>query len=247
MKVSVKTADLKEKILKPINRLVEDCILTISENSISSIASLDSGGIFVFVKKNIDVAVDTDINLNIKNINKLISVLNCVSDDMVNMVVESNHIKYDSKSFKFKFHLSEDGVITKPKLKREKIEGLSYTTSAYVDFKEFNSIVKSSALLNAESVRIYFYTKTGEDVGLYCDITNKNIANSDAITIKLSDAYDGDPIIRELICDVEHIRKITTRRDSKLRILFDNNVGYTVFDITDDDGLIRYVMPTLTK
>jgi hypothetical protein len=248
MKISINTIDLKEKILKPLNRIVEDCILNISENKISSISTIDSGGIIIFVSRTIPASVSEPVDLNIKNINKLVSVLNCVTDKNVDMIIESNHIKYDSAGFKFKFHLTEDGVITKPKIKREKLENISYNTSANISINEFYSILKSSSFLNGDSVRLYFYTKSAsEDRGVYCDITNKNIANSDSITVKISDDFDGDPITGDLICDVEHIRKLAVTKNSTLRMAFDSKVGYTIFDIIEENGTIRYVMPTLSK
>lgn len=247
MNIKIKTDDLKEKILKPLNRIVEDGILTVENGKITSIASVDSGGIIVLISKSVDVEVETPVNLNIKGINKLVSVLNCVNDSEVVMKVESNHIKYDSKGFKFKFHLTEDGIITKPKIKREKLENISYNTCATIEAESFYSILKSSSLLSSDNVRLYFYTKAVEERGIYCDITNKTIANSDCVTIKISDDFEGDPITGELICDIEHIRKLAIKKTSNVRMYFDSNIGYTVVDVIENDGSIRYVMPTLSK
>lgn len=247
MIVTLKTSTLKDKILKPINRIVEDCILTITENKIQSISTLDSGGIIIFSEFDIPETITEPIHLNIKNINKLSSVLNCVTDEFVSMNIQSNHIKYDSSGFKFKFHLLEDGIIQRPKIKIEKIKAISYSTCTDLDMASFNSIIKSSSFLNAEQARLYFYTKTGEDRGIYCDITNKNISNSDSITVKISNDFDGDELTNELICDIEHIRKLAVNKNSKIRLYFENKVGFTVFDIIEDDGYIRYVLPTLSK
>lgn len=247
MKLSINTADLRDKILRPINRIVEDCVVTVSENNISSIATIDSGGIILLISKDIPVDTQIAIDLNIKNINKLISVLNCVTSENLEMSIESNHIKYDSDGFKFKFHLAENGIIAKPKIKIEKLQNITYNTCASISVSEFQSILKSSSFLSTDNVRLYFYTKLGEDRGIYCDITNKKITNSDSISIKLCDDFDGDPITGELICDIEHIRKLAVTKSSNLRLYFDSKIGYTVFDIVEDNGYIRYVMPTLSK
>ena len=247
MKISINTLALKDKILKPVNRLMEDCILTISENKIQSVAALEGGGIIIYAEQTIPEKITEPINLNIKNINKLVSVLNCVTDETVDMKIESNHIKYDSKSFKFKFHLVEDGVITKPKTKIEKIINMSYSTCSSIDIANFHSIVRASTFLTTDQARLYFYTKVGEERGIYCDITNRQIVNADSITIKISDDFEGEPISGELICDVEYIRKLAVNKNSSLRMYFDSKIGYTVFDVLETDGYIRYIIPTLSK
>jgi hypothetical protein len=247
MKININTTALKDKILKPVNLLVEDCVLTLSENKIQSIASLEAGGIIIYAEHQISSDLEAPVSLNIKNINKLVSVLNCITDDTADMIIETNHIKYASKGFKFKFHLTEDGVIVKPKISAEKILGMVYNTSSTINIPEFQSILKSSSYLNSDQVRLYFYTKVGEERGIYCDITNRNIVNSDSISIKVSDDFDGDPITGELICDVEHIRKLTVCKNSNLRIYFNSKIGYTVFDVIEPNGLIRYILPTLSK
>lgn len=247
-KVSLNTSALKDKILSPISRVIEDCILTIEKNKIQSIATLGSGSIIVLAEHTIDQTIDSPITLNIKPINKLISVLNCVTDDKVTMKIESNHIKYDSKNFKFKFHLTEDGVITKPRIKKKKIIDMEFETSASLDLKSFNALMKSSAYLTGEQASLYFYTKAkGEERGIYCDITNKGLANSDSITLKISDDFDGEPVRDELICDVEYIRKLAIDKHSDLKIYFNSTIGYTAFDVLSPSSLIRYIIPTLSK
>ena len=247
MKISINPIALKERILNQINRIVQDCVLILEGDKIKSVATLDAGGIIVYAEQQIGSNVEAPTSLNIKNINKLASVLNCVIDEVADIIVESNHIKYSSNNFKFKFHLTEDGVITKPKLKIEKIVNMSYSTSATLNMADFNAVIKASSYLNTDVVRLYFYTKLGEERGIYCDITNRQIANSDSMTIRVSNDFDGDPISKDLICDVEHIRRIAVSKNSTLRIYFDNKVGYTVFDVIEEKGYIRYILPTLAK
>lgn len=247
--MTLDTSVLNAKILKPISRVVDDCILTINGNTIESVATVASGGIIMYIKYRIESDIDHEIDLNIKDISKLTSVLNCIKGQTIDMTIEAGaHIKYKSDEFKFKFGLTEDGVIPKPKLKKEKLENITFNTSTPLNVKIFYDILKASSFVKSDDVKLYFYTKDDGDVkGLYCDITNKVIMNSDSITIKLSDNYDGEAINTALICDIEHVRKINIQKDSDVYLYFNLERGFTVFDLIDDGGRIRYILPTLTK
>jgi len=249
MKMTLDTSVLNAKILKPLSRIVDDCILTINENHIESIATVASGGIIIYTKYNVDTDIDDEIDLNIKDISKLTSVLNCIKGQTIDMTVERDaHIKYKSDEFKFKFGLTEDGVIPKPKLKKDKLENIKFNTSTPLKVKIFYDILKASSFIKSDDVKLYFYTKSDDDgSGLYCDITNKVIINSDSITIKLSDDYDGEDISKELICDIDHIRKMNIQKDSDIYMYFNSERGFTIFDLIDEAGRVRYILPTLSK
>ena len=247
MKVTLDTSVLNGKILKPLSRIVDDCILTLNSDSLESVATVASGGIIIYIKYNIASDIEEECELNIKDISKLSSVMNCIKGRTIDMTIASNHIKYNSDGFKFKFHLTEDGVIPKPKLKRDKLENIKYQTATELQTSIFYDILKASSFIKSDDVKLYFYTKNTEDEkGLYCDITNKNIMNSDNITIKLSDSYDGEELTKELICDIEHIRKMNIQKDSNIFLHF-NSDGFTIFDLIDEAGRIRYILPTLSK
>ena len=248
MKITLDTTVLNGKILKPLSRIVDDCIITISSDTLESIATVASGGIIIYTKYNITSDIAEPCELNIKDISKLSSVLNCIKGQTINMSIESNHIKYKSDDFKFKFHLTEDGVIPKPKLKREKLEKIKFQTSTDLKASIFYDILKASSFIKSDDVKLYFYTLDNEDGrGVYCDITNKNIMNSDNITIKLSDSYDGEDVNKELVCDIEYIRKMNIQKDSNIFLYFNSDKGFTIFDLIDDGGRIRYILPTLSK
>ena len=248
MKVKLDTSVLNAKILKPISRIVDDCILTLSNNTIESVATVDSGGIILYTKYSVACDIEDEHNLNIKDISKLTSVINCIKGETIDMAIEKNHIKYNSDGFKFKFHLTEDGIISKPKLKKNKLENIQYQTSTPLNVKIFYDILKASSFIKSDDVKLYFYTQKSEDGnGLYCDITNKSIMSSDIITIKLSESYDGEDIHKELICDIEYIRKMNIQKDSNIYVYFNSEKGFTIFDLIDETGRIRYILPTLSK
>lgn len=248
MKITIDSSILNTKILKPLGRIVDDCVLTITDSKIESIASVASGSIIIYVTYDVETDIEDDVNLNIKDISKLTSVLNCINSQMIDMTITPNNINYKTDSFKFKFHLTEDGVITVPKLKKEKLNNIETNTTTILDAVIFNDILKASSFIKSDDVKLYFYTQNNENgSGLYCDITNKTIMNSDIISIKLSDEYEGDDIQKELICDVERIRQMNITRDSNITLSFNTDRGFTIFDLNDDHGRVRYILPTLSK
>jgi hypothetical protein len=249
MNLTLDTSVLNGKVLIPLNKLVDDCILTITPNSLESIATVASRAIIVYIKYDVICDVDGSCNLNIQDISKLSSVLNCIKNQTVDMTVENNNcIKYKSDAFKFKFGLTEDGVIPKPKIKKTKLENINYQTSTKLDVNVFREMLKASAFIKSDDVKLYFYTMNTEDsIGLYCDITNKSIPNADSITLKLSDSCDGLDMHKELICNIEYIRKMHIQKDSDIYVYFNTDTGFTIFDLIDEHGRIRYILPTLSK
>lgn len=248
MKITLDASVLNGRILKPISRVVEDCILTITDSMIDCIATVPSRGIIIYTSYPVDTDITEPCNLNIKDISKLSSVLNCVGKQELTMEITSNAIKYTSDDFKFKFHLKEDGVILSPKLSKKRLDKFTYNCESDLNVKIFYDILKASSFIKSDDVKIYFYTLNSDDeVGLYCDITNKLIMNSDSITIKLSDSYDGVDINKDLICDIEHIRKMNIQKDSNIYLYFNSDTGFTIFDLIDESGRIRYILPSLSK
>ena len=249
MKLTLDTSVLNGKILKPLSRVVDDCILTIDANKIESIARVASGGIIAYVSYDVVTDITEPVTLNIKDISKLTSVLNCIQGQTIDMTIEGGaHIKYKSDEFKFKFGLVEDGVIPKPQVKKAKLENIEVNTSTPLNTKIFYDILKASSFIKSDDVKLYFYTRDDEESkGLYCDITNKIITNSDSITIKLSDSYDGDDINKELICDIEHVRKMSIQKDSEVYLHFNTDIRFIIFELIDVTGRIRYFLPALSK
>lgn len=249
MKLTLDTSTLNDKILKPLGRIAENCILTVNKDKIEAIATVPSGAIIMYTKYDVVSDTESEVDLNIQDISKLTSVLNCIKGQTIDMAVEREaYMKYQSDEFKFKFGLTEDGVIAKPKLKRDKLENIEFHTSTPLNTKIFYDMLKASSFIKSDDVKLYFYSKSdGEGSGLYCDIANKTTTSSDSITIKLSDSYDGDDVNKELICDIEHIRKMNIQKDSEIYLYFNIEIGYTIFDLIDNNGRIRYILPTLSK
>jgi hypothetical protein len=60
-------------------------------------------------------------NLNIPDIKKLVRVVECIDADELQFDINSNNLQYISDSFKFKYHLLEDGLMKLPSINIKKI------------------------------------------------------------------------------------------------------------------------------
>ena len=249
MNLKLDATVLKDNILKPLSRLLDDCVLTIEDGKLEALAQVDSGAIIVYSSYPVDVPEGTKEKIIIKDISKLISVLNCVKGKELNMTIEEYSMKYDSDDFKFRFQTFEEGTVLEPKqLKKEKLNNFAFNTSTDLNASIFYDILKASSYIKDNKAKLYFYTKVIDgNKGLYCDITDKTITNSDSVTIKLSNDVEGDDINTPLICDSEHIRKMNISRSSRIKMYFNTKRGFTIFDFHDDHGKVRYVLPTLSK
>lgn len=117
-------------------------------------------------------------NLNLPSLKKLSKALDMISSDDVKLKLNGNHLEYKDKQLKFKYHLHEDGVITRPKLSLEKIRKFEYDLEFDLDFDFMSDLLQKSSITNTK--KLYLYT---EDDHLVWKIGDETVPNSDSMSI----------------------------------------------------------------
>src|SRR5690606_31023873 len=116
--------------------------------------------------------------LNLPSLKKLAKALDMVDSDEIDLNVKSNHLEYKDKKIKFKYHLHEDGVITRPKLSLEKIRNFAYDVEFELDFDFLADVLKKSSITNTN--KLYIFT---EDDVLVWKLGDETAPNSDTLSI----------------------------------------------------------------
>ena len=69
-----------EKLLKPINRATESCVLKTDENTLYTVCSSQDRSVILYASCDLPVKIEP-IKLNLISIKKFLNGLNCLGDD----------------------------------------------------------------------------------------------------------------------------------------------------------------------
>lgn len=239
-----------EKVLKPINRLTESCVLNVHTDGVWSVSSSIDNTIILYSKLKVTVPVDKPRKLNLISIKKLLSGLECLGDDgEFSLELDVNSIKCQStdhntkeKTF-FKYHLVDDSVIKEAPVSLSKISSLKFDTEFVLTTQKIKQIMSGYAFV-ADSIKIYFSTKNGK---VEAEINDRTQPNLDNITLIAASSYEGESIDSPILLNLEVFKILaTSRSDVKVRI--NNQYKVFVFQSIEEDNIeLKYIVSALVK
>ena len=176
-------------------------------------------------------------NLNLPSLKKLSKALDMISSDEIKIKLNGNHLEYKDKSIKFKYHLHEDGVITRPKLSLEKIRNFEYNIEFELDFDFLSNIIQKSSITN--TTKLYIST---ENDHLVWKIGDETVPNSDSLSI-IGDEVDFE--LNPFILKIDNLKLLS--KVSKTGNLFKINSKLGVGCIFTRSGEfeIEYIFSSL--
>jgi len=223
--------------LGPISKLTENTVVKIRKDDIASISSSSDGTLIVNCTLDQKNDVDDTVYLNIPDINKLIKVLTCITEDDVTLNFNNNNIEYKSDNVGFKYHLLEDGIIDPPSVDLNKIKKIDFPFRFSTTQATINQLIKGSTF-TTETNKIYFST---EHEKVYGSLTDRQRHNIDSYTQLLSEEHRGSPLGKELALSFETIRIISSIRFNELIVNVNPDLNVFLFKIKTDDTTIVVV------
>ena len=237
-----------EKILKPINRITDSCVLKIQNDQIYSVCSSQDNSIILYAKTNIPNVDIQNARINIINIKKLITGLNVLGQDgTFNFYLDTNSIKCESvteeneKTF-FTYHLVDDSIIKESPIKIEKITSLEFDTEFEIPFENIKRILAGYGFAG-EVDKIYFYTKENK---VYADIDDKTMQNIDNISIIASSSYTGKDVETPLPININIFKNLLGNK-SDISVKLNTNHKVFVFGTKDENIDLKYIASALVK
>ena len=128
--------------LDSLSKISESSIVTVDRDKMSSLVASTDNTLILCAEYRVPSSFYT--TLNIPDVKKLTRVLDTISDEEIDLIINSNNIAYKGNGIKFKYHLFDDGFLTKPGLNIEKINAFQYDLSFKVDKNILNQIFKGS-------------------------------------------------------------------------------------------------------
>ena len=226
------------KFLDAISKINDQgVILDIKDKKISAlVSSLDSTLILHTELKGID---GTDSTLNIPDVKKLKLVLDTIEGESVDLVINQNNIQYKGTDIKFKYHLYEEGFITRPNINLDKINKFTYDVEFKLDKNTLQRIYKGCGFAH-ETNKIYFYTDGNK---LMAELTDRARHNTDNFTLSVCDAdftLDPTPV------NLDNIRLLSIINE-EFTVRVNTEYGVVVFDINSNDIKLKYIISALTQ
>ena len=120
------------KFLDAISKINDSgVIFDIKEDKITSLVSSIDSTLILYSELN--TAVGFENTLNVPDVKKLRNVLDTIEDDNINLTINPNNIQYNGSGVKFKYHLYEEGFITRPNINLDKINKFTFDVEFTLD------------------------------------------------------------------------------------------------------------------
>jgi hypothetical protein len=238
-----------EKLLRPVNRLTESCVLKANQNFIYTVCSSIDNSVILYAKTEIPIKIK-ETKLNLINIKKLLTGLECLGESQnFKLVHENNCILCQSSNEEtgekthVKYHLVDDNIIKEATINVERIASLTFDTSFEISLDKIRQIMSAYSFVN-DINKIYFYTK---DDHVYADIDDKTQQNIDNVSLMIATSYSGEQITQPLSIKIEVFKNLALcKNDIKVKI--NNQFKVFIFQSKEDENTeLKYIISALVK
>lgn len=239
-----------EKLLRPVNRLTESCVLNVKEESLYSICSSADSTVILYAKAKLPVSINPPVRLNLISIKKLLSGLECLGDNgEFSIENEGNYIKcqnidHDSreKTF-FKYHLVDDSVVKEAPVNINKIASLKFDTEFTISTTKIKQLMAGYAFAS-DITKIYFSSKENTIVA---EINDKTLQNVDHINLVVSSSFTGDSIKEPIALSMEIFKNLAHCK-SDIRVRLNTDYKVFIFQNTEEESVeLKYIISALVK
>jgi hypothetical protein len=225
------------KYLDSFSKINDAFITDVTESNIATIASSADNTLILYGEYMCSSTYNTC--LNIPDSKKLVRVLDTISTDQIDLIINNNSLEYKDADIKFKYHLFEDGFLSKPTLSVEKIKKFEYNISFSLTRQTIQSIIKGSSFAT-ETNKLYFYTENNK---LMAELTDKARHNTDSFTMSLCDV---DFQLQPIAVNFDNIRLLTLL-DNHIDVNINTKHGVLLLLTRNSNTKLSYIISSLTQ
>jgi len=240
MKLKIKNRkDFITNILGPISNLNDSTVIKVEKDKISNITASQDATLVLYSET--ECNTDGERNLNIPDIKKFVRVLECVDSEDLEFDVLSNNIQHNSESFKFKYHLLEDGIMKIPSINIKKINDLKFDTTFKVSEAKLSTLYKGASF-TTETNKLYIYFENNK---IYAELGDRNRHNSDNFQTIIADTYEGSSLSKTIPINFETFRLINFNKSSDIQFAVNVNYGVLKISLTKGNTKLIYIVSAL--
>lgn len=237
-----------EKLLKPISKLSESCVLITSGKDLYTVCTPSDNSLILYAKAELPLSI-AENKLNLINIKKFLNGLECLGDDgEFSLVISNNHIKCqvinsNNEICHFKYHLVDDGIIKESTVNIQKIAKLNFDTEFEILPEKVKRIMSAYSFAT-DATKIYFYSK---DQKVYGEIDDKTLQNIDNLSLVISDKIIGKEFENPMPISIEVFKNFIMNKHS-IKVRVNNQYNVFVFQTNDDENVaFKYIISALVK
>ena len=183
---------------------------------------------------------DISRSINVPDLKKLHRVVDTIDESSFELNINNNNLEFRGKNVKFKYHLFEEGFLTKPGLNLQKIKDFDYDINFTVDKSLLQQLFKGSTFAS-ETNKVYFYTEDGK---LKAELTDRARHNTDVFAITIADEVDFT--LEPLPVNFDNIRLLTSIT-SKYEFSINTEYGVVIVDNSNNTTKLKYIISSLTQ
>ena len=225
------------KYLDSVSKINESAIFDITPECISSLVSSTDSTLILLSEFVTESNFTTTIN--VPDIKKLYRVLETIDEDAFDLKINGNNLEYKGKSLKFRYHLFEEGFLTKPNLNMEKIRSFAYDVTFNLPRTILQQLFKGSAFAS-ETNKVYLYTENGD---LKAELTDRARHNTDNFTVTISSV---DFQLEPTPINFDNMRLISAI-DNDFVFNINTEHGVVVVDNNLNNIKLKYIISSLTQ
>ena len=225
------------RYLDSVSRINDSAIFEITPSGISCLVSSIDNTLVLLSEFKSDFDITTTIN--VPDIKKFQRVLDTLSGEEVTLAINSNNLEYKGNDVKFKYHLFEEGFLTKPGLNVDKIKSFKFDVNFDFNRDIVQSLLKGSTFAS-ETNKVYFYTEDGQ---VKADLTDKARHNTDNYSLSICET---DTELKSTPVNFDNIRLLSAV-SNEYKCSINTEYGVVVID-NDTDGIkLKYIISSLTQ
>lgn len=225
------------KYLDSVSKINDSAIFEIKPEGITSLVS-SADNTLVLLSEFV-TASDFTSTINVPDIKKLYRVLETINEEEIELKINGNNLEYKGNGLKFKYHLFEEGFLSKPNLNVEKIRNFTFDVKFNITKAILQQLFKGSTFAS-ETNKVYIYTEDGD---LKAELTDRARHNTDNFTITIGSAdFELSPIP----INFDNIRLMSSI-DSEYVFNVNTQHGVVVVDNNSDSTKLKYIISSLTQ
>tara|TARA_R110002050_G_scaffold30267_6_gene77422 strand:+ start:1764 stop:2477 length:714 start_codon:yes stop_codon:yes gene_type:complete len=224
--------------LDSVAKINDSAIFDIDTNGISCLVSSIDNTLVLYTE--FKEEQDISRSINVPDLKKLHRVVDTIDESSFELNINNNNLEFRGKNVKFKYHLFEEGFLTKPGLNLQKIKDFDYDINFTVDKSLLQQLFKGSTFAS-ETNKVYFYTEDGK---LKAELTDRARHNTDVFAITIADEVDFT--LEPLPVNFDNIRLLTSIT-SKYEFSINTEYGVVIVDNSNNTTKLKYIISSLTQ
>lgn len=239
------TPEFVDNFLSPLANVIDRAPFYIDDGKIT-VSCFNSTGDVEFGLSfwmDIDTGI-SDTTINLSDLKKFKNLINRATelDENDKLFLDKNVLKYKSTKWRWKYYLLDAGLLNTRKIKKESLDKFNTTVSFVIKPDTLMDIVKIKALHKNNSDKVYLKI---EDDKITACITDLTASNTDEIGVTVTDKFETDDEIDQVIIKFDLIKVLSQHRGVPFKVKISKTA--CLFQTVWNGVNINYITSQLRK